>query len=91
MPVFIAVVRVAWCCICNEQWYLEAGEKPPEHCKICGTADWMWGPESRDSRFIRMRIKRLAKVKNPGAKSRARQERGRKYAGDFRKPKDGTA
>ena len=83
MPVFISVVRTAQCCICNGQWILDPMEHP-EKCIHCGSLDWQWGAESRDSAFIRQGLTRLRKSLNPGAKSRNRQQQGRKQWRRFR-------
>lgn len=85
MPVFIALWRIAQCCICSSQWPLD-GLEQPDRCVHCGSADWEWGPESRESRFIRQGITRVRKSLNKGAKSRARQEQGKKQWRRF-KPK----
>jgi hypothetical protein len=86
MPVLICVIRRALCCICEGTFDLEAGEKPPDRCLVCGSPDWEFGPESADSRLIRQGIDRLRKSLNPGAKSRKRQVRGSKQWRQF-KPK----
>ena len=85
MPVFISVVRTAQCCICNGQWILDPMECP-EKCIHCGSLDWEFGSESRDSAFIRQGITRLRKSLNPGAKSKKRQDQGKKQWRRF-KPK----
>lgn len=84
MPVFIAVVRICQCYICESQWGLDFEEKPPEKCIVCGTTDWEFGAESRDSKFIRQGISRLRKTLNPGAKSRGRQLWGKKQWQGFK-------
>ena len=86
MPIYICIVRRAQCAMCSEQWDLEPGSETPDRCLHCGSVEWEWGPESRDTRYIRQGISRLRTVLNPGAKSRARQERGRKQFKHF-KPK----
>lgn len=88
--VYIAVVRIAQCEICTEQWTLEPGERPPDKCVHCGSGDWMWGVESRDSRFVRQQITRERRSLNKGVKSRKRQEQGRKQWRRFQpKPEEG--
>lgn len=86
MPLWIAIIRVAECAICQIQYYVPMNEEPPVNCISCGSSDWEWGPESRDSRFIRQRISRVEKVLNPGATSKKRQLWGRKQWRQF-KPK----
>lgn len=86
MPIFIAVVRRAQCMICQGMFDLEPNEKPPDRCYHCGSADWEWGPESRDSRLIRLGINRLRKSLNPGAKSKKRKDHGKRQWRQF-KPK----
>lgn len=86
MPVWIAVRRVVECAVCTNTHDLLLGNDPPENCIACGSSDWEWGPESRDSRFIRQRISRVDKVLNPGATSKKRQLWGRKQWRQF-KPK----
>jgi hypothetical protein len=85
MPIFLALCRIAQCSICSNQWPLE-GLDLPDKCVFCGSADWEFGPESRDSRFIRQGISRVRKSLNKGAKSRKRQEQGKKQWQGF-KPK----
>ena len=72
--------------MCSEQWDLEPGSETPDKVPALRLCGWEWGPESRDTRYIRQGISRLRTVLNPGAKSRARQERGRKQFKHF-KPK----
>jgi predicted nucleic acid-binding Zn-ribbon protein len=84
--IVLVIVRRAQCEICSGIFDLEIGEKPPDGCRVCGSTDWLYGPESSDSKYIRQGIKHVKKVLNPGAKSRARQERGRKQWRQF-KPK----
>ena len=89
MPVFISVVRTAQCYFCNGQWILDPMEHP-EKCIHCGSLDWQWGAESRDSAFIRQGITRLRKSLNPGAKSKKRQDQGKKQWRRFKqKPEKG--
>jgi hypothetical protein len=86
MPIFVCVVRRAQCMICSGMWDLDAGMEPQEACLWCGSSDWQWGPESRDTRFIRQGISRLRKSLNPGATSKKRQDHGRRQWRQF-KPK----
>ena len=88
VPIYLAVVRVAQCFFCSKQWELEP-QGVPERCKFCGSPDWELGPESRDTRFIRQGIDRSRNVLNPGARSRKRQEQGRRQWQGF-KPKPGV-
>jgi hypothetical protein len=67
---------------------LEWGEEPPAKCKVCGSLNWEVAPEIRDAVYIRKGITKVSKKLNPGAKSRARQEQGRKQWRAF-KDKDG--
>jgi hypothetical protein len=85
-PVWIAIIRVAECVICQTQYHLPLNEWPPENCIQCGSSDWEWGAESRDSRFIRQRISRVERVLNPGVTSKKRQLWGKKQWQGF-KPK----
>ena len=78
MPIFLAVVRRAWCAICNSLWDIEAGETIPERCPCCASEDWELGPESRESRLIRQGIARQRKSLNPGATSKKRQDHGKR-------------
>jgi hypothetical protein len=86
MPVYVAVVRIAQCCICTQQWGLAAGEPYPDACKVCGSTEWMWGPESKDTRLIRQGISRLRRRLNPGVASKKRQDRAKAQWQGF-KPK----
>jgi hypothetical protein len=85
-PIFLAVCRVGACSICDAQWELPPEGGKPEICPSCGTSEWEWGPESRDSRFIRQKITRARRVVNKGARSRKRQEQGKRQYQQF-KPK----
>jgi hypothetical protein len=75
-PIFVAVVRVAACEICQNQSILKPGEYP-QTCKFCGSEDWEWGSASADVRRIRQGITKLKRRLNPGAKSKKRQDRAR--------------
>lgn len=91
MPIFLCVTRRAQCTLCSGAWDLEPQEYP-ERCPACGSADWEWGIESSDSRYIRQQISRLRKVLNPGATSKKRQDHGRRqYQGFKPKPVDETS
>lgn len=86
--VILVVVRRAHCEICHEHWDLPPGSELPRECRFCGSGDWLYGPESRDGRFVRQGIKNKAKRLNPGAKNQKRQERAEKQYQAF-KTKDG--
>lgn len=73
---FVIVARRALCEICRRMWDLDPFENP-ESCVYCGSKDWCWGIEPRDSKFIRQGISRLRRRVNPGASSKKRQEQGR--------------
>lgn len=83
--IFLAVVRLARCEICTGQWQLEPGELP-DRCAHCGTTQWQYGPEEKDSRLIRQGIKRLRRTINKGVTSKKRQEHGKRQWRGF-KPK----
>lgn len=75
-PVFVKVIRLAECAICYGRWRIDnMGE--PDTCAHCGSPDWMWGVESHDVRLIRQGVSRLRRRLNPGAKSKARQDRAK--------------
>ena len=84
--ILITIYRIANCEVCDGQWALDPRiELPlPEECLICGSRDWLWGPEPLDSRFIRQGISRKGRKVNPGASSRARQEQGKRQWRQFR-------
>lgn len=84
--IVLVIVRRAQCEICSGQFDLSVGEQLPDKCKLCGSLDWMWGVESRESRYIRQGYKKKQKVLDRGATSLKRQERGRRQWQGF-KPK----
>lgn len=84
--ILLVLVRRAFCEMCGGHFDLEPGHEAPAVCPLCGTSDWQFGPESKDSRLIRQGISRAKKRLNPGAKSLKRQKRGRKQWRQF-KPK----
>ena len=86
MPIFVTIRRVGLCCICNGQFDLQAEEKAPERCVLCGSGDWEFGPESSESRFIRQGITRTRRALNPGATSKKRVDHGKRQYRQF-KPK----
>jgi hypothetical protein len=85
MAVYLAIMRIGHCEICNEQFNLWP-QKNPDKCPACGSVDWEWGPECRESIFIRQGIQRARRRLNPGATSKKRQDHGRKQWRQF-KPK----
>ena len=76
--ILIQIYRIAQCEICHGQWALDPRLEisNPDECQICGSRDWLWGPEPLDSRFIRQGISKKSRKVNPGASSRKRQEQG---------------
>jgi hypothetical protein len=89
--IYVAVVRECVCEICSGQWTLQAGESVPKRCIHCASLDWLYGREPMDAVWIRQRVSRDSIEKNPGAKSRTRQERGRAQGRGFKpypQPKD---
>jgi hypothetical protein len=86
--VILVVVRRAHCEICHGFFDLDPGSKLPTECRLCGSFDWLYGPESRDQRFIRQGIKKVKKRLNPGATNQKRQARALKQWNRF-KTKDG--
>ena len=84
--IVIIVVRRCLCEICNKTFDLEWGEAPPENCRICGSLNWEAAPETRDAIYIRKGHTKGKRRLNPGAKSRARQQQGKKQWQAF-KPK----
>lgn len=87
--IYVAVIRRAVCEICDGVWDLEAEEPVPDRCIHCASRDWLFGREALDSTFVRMRISRERIEKNPGAKARNRQERGKSQYRSFHpKPVD---
>ena len=89
MPIFLSVRQVAVCTICQGQFDLEPEEKPPDRCVLCGSSEWEWGPDSKESRLIRQEIMRFRKPINPGVTSKKRQDHGRRQYRQF-KPKEGA-
>ncbi len=90
--IVIIVVRRCFCEICNKTFDLEWGEDPPENCRICGSLNWENAPETRDAIYIRKGHTKAKRRLNPGAKSRARQQRGKKQWQQFKtKPGDEPA
>ena len=85
-PILVVVCRKAWCAICEGMWEIYPDAPAEERCPVCGSLDWMWGPDSRESRMIRQGIMRSKKRLNPGATSLKRREHGRKQWRQF-KPK----
>jgi hypothetical protein len=63
---------------------LERGEDPPEKCKVCGSLNWEEAPEIRDAIYIRKGITKNKRRLNPGAKSKKRQDQGRRQYQKFR-------
>jgi hypothetical protein len=86
--IVLVIVRRAQCEICSGQFDLKPGQAVPGKCEVCGSEDWLYGPDSSESRFIRQGIKKRKRTLNPGAKSRTRQERGKRQWRQF-KTKDG--
>lgn len=84
--ILLVIVRRAYCEVCHEWWDMGADEKPRERCVFCGSTSWEFGPDPKDSIFIRTGKAHAKKRLNPGAKSRARQEQGLKQWRRF-KPK----
>jgi hypothetical protein len=87
--IVLALVRVAVCEICTEDWILPpGGDPPPATCLHCGSKDWLEGPQSQDSIRVRMGItfatrkldgrRDRRKSEGAGAKSLKRRERARK-------------
>jgi phage FluMu protein Com len=87
--IVIIIVRRCVCELCNKLWDLEWGDEPPEKCPHCGSVNWEDAPEIRDAIYIRKGITKAKRRLNPGAKSRKRQEQGRKQWQAFKqKPVD---
>ena len=84
--ILIQIYRIAQCEICHGQWALDPRLEisNPDECQICGSRDWLWGPEPLDSRFIRQGISKKSRKVNPGASSRKRQEQGKSQWRKFR-------
>lgn len=76
--IYLRLCRIGYCEICTASFYLTAGMEIPEKCPACGSSEWEWGVEPLDGIRVRMQIRKVSKPINPGAKSLARQERGRK-------------
>ena len=87
--IVIIVVRRCYCEIGGHYFDLEWGEDPPEKCRICGSLNWEAAPETRDAIYIRKGITKAKRRLNPGAKSKKRQDQGRRQYQKFRpKPVD---
>lgn len=86
--ILLVIVRRCQCEICSGQFDLKAGEELPGECQLCGSLDWLYGVESRESRYIRQGYKTKQKVLDRGATSIKRQERGKRQWRQFR-TKDG--
>jgi hypothetical protein len=82
--IFLAIIRRCHCEICNGEFDLKDGEEPPAECRLCGSSVWLWGREDRKARAIRQGHATKRKVLNPGAASKARQDRGLKQWRRFR-------
>ena len=87
--IVLALVRVAICELCNQQWTLPpGGDPPPATCPHCGSKDWLEGKQPQDSIRVRMGItfatrkldgrRDRRKSEGSGAKSLKRRERARK-------------
>jgi DNA-directed RNA polymerase subunit RPC12/RpoP len=89
--IFIAIVRRCRCEICSGTFDLAPEEKPPVQCRLCGSSLWLWGPQvdtykQMNARFTRQGITFKERTLDKGAKSRARQEQGKRQWRGF-KPK----
>lgn len=86
--IYLALCRIGFCEMCTSNFYLPAGDEIVEKCPTCGSSEWLYGVEPLDGVRIRMQIRKVSKPINKGAKSRARQERGRKQWRQFEPRKD---
>jgi hypothetical protein len=84
--IILVIVRRAQCEICSAVWDIEGLEPPPERCPHCQSLIWEFGPEPKDRKYIRQGLAKNPKTLNPGAKSKKRQDHGRKQWRQF-KPK----
>jgi hypothetical protein len=75
--ILLVVVRRAFCEVCGGYFDLPPGHEVPPICKLCGSFDWLYGPESVDGRLVRQGIKFAEKRLNPGVKSKKRQDRAK--------------
>ena len=82
--IVIIIIRRCMCETCGKTFDLEWGEDPPAKCKLCGSVNWEEAPEIRDATYIRKGITKAKRRLNPGAKSRARQEQGKRQWRKFR-------
>jgi hypothetical protein len=89
--IVIIIVRRCLCEICGKCFDLERGEDPPEKCKVCGSLNWEEAPEIRDAIYIRKGITKNKRRLNPGAKSKKRQDQGRRQYQKFRPKPEGKA
>jgi rubredoxin len=89
--IVIIIVRRCLCEICGKCFDLERGEDPPEKCKVCGSLNWEEAPEVRDAIYIRKGITKNKRRLNPGAKSKKRQDQGRRQYQKFRPKPEGKA
>lgn len=86
--IYLCIVRRCQCEVCQKSFDLAVDEKPPAKCKVCGSAEWLYGTNEIESRRVRMQIQKAPVTLNPGAKSLARREQGRRQYRGF-KPKEG--
>ena len=87
--IVIIIIRRCLCETCGKTFDLEFGQEPPEKCLLCGSLNWEEAPEVRDATYIRKGITKNKRRLNPGAKSKKRQDQGRRQYQKFRpKPVD---
>jgi hypothetical protein len=80
----IVVVRRAFCEVCGKTFDLERDEETPKYCPLCNSYDWEGVKGSQDASLIRKGISKRKRRLNPGAYSRARQQRGKKQWQQFK-------
>lgn len=84
MAIYLAMVRVGACEICQEQFIINA--QIPKQCPHCGTRMWLYGVYQRESTLIRQGSSFVTRTLNKGVTSAKRQAHGRKQWRQF-KPK----
>ena len=86
--IVLVLIRRAVCEVCLD-WFDLSGTLLPEQCPYCGSKDWQYGPEAKDTRLIRMGITKKTKRLNPGTRYLKRREHGKKQWRQFKpKPPD---
>lgn len=83
--IYLRVVRQAVCDVCGDNWELNPTGKPPVDCPFCGSQCWNQ-TTSKAVQAIRHGRTRKTKKLNPGAKSKKRQDQGKRQWRQF-KPK----